>query len=80
MSMYGHRRQILLDDERIAAAARERGVSAATVVRKAIDRRLPSADERRAGAAHRLLAAPDMAVPDVAGLRAELEDLRGPHA
>jgi hypothetical protein len=79
MSMYGHRLQILLDDERherIAAAARERGVSVATVVREAIDRGLPSADRRRRSAARHSLGAPDMSVPDVAELRSELEALR----
>ncbi len=70
-----HRLQIRLDDERherITAAAQERGVSVATIVREAIDRGLPSAEHRRDGAARRLLDAPDMSVPDVA----ELESLR----
>jgi predicted DNA-binding protein len=83
MSMYAHRLQILLDDERhqrIAAAARERGVSVATVVREAIDRGLPSAEHRRSSAARRLLDAPDMSVPDVADLRSELEALRSRRA
>jgi hypothetical protein len=83
MSMYGHRLQILLDDERhgrITAAAEERGVSVATIVREAIDRGLPSADHQRRGAAQRLLGAPDMAVPDVAELRSELEALRSRRA
>lgn len=83
MSMYRHRLQILLDDDRhdrLAAAAQERGVSVATVVREAIDRGLPNADHRRGDAMRRLLDAPDMPVPDVAELRAELEDLRGRRA
>jgi hypothetical protein len=83
MSMYGHRLQILLDDERharIAAAARERGVSVATVVREAIDRGLPSTDRQRRSAARRVLDAPDMGVPDVAELRSELEALRSRRA
>jgi hypothetical protein len=83
MSMYDHRLQILLDDERhdrITAAAQERGVSVATIVREAIDRGLPSADHRRRGAARRLLDAPDMSVPDVAELRSELEALRSRRA
>jgi hypothetical protein len=83
MSMYRHRLQILLDDarhERLAAAAHERGVSVATIVREAIDRGLPSGERQRRGAARRLLDAPDMSVPDVAGLRAELEALRGRRA
>jgi hypothetical protein len=80
MSMfYSHRLQLLLDDERherIAAAARQRGVSVATVVREAIDRGLPAPAGRRMAAAQELLQAPDMPVPDPAGLRAELDDLR----
>jgi predicted DNA-binding protein len=83
MSMYGHRLQILLDDERherLAAAARERGVSVATVVREAIDRGLPSTDRQRRGAARRVLDAPDMGVPDMAELRSELEALRSRRA
>ena len=81
--MYGHRLQILLDDERLdrlTAAARERGVSVAAVVREAIDRGLPSTDRRRSSAARRLLDAPDMSVPDVADLRSELEALRSRRA
>ncbi|HZV74700.1 MAG TPA: hypothetical protein VFF79_13380 [Conexibacter sp.] len=83
MSMYGHRLQILLDDDRhdrIAAAARERGVSVATIVREAIDRGLPSSEQRRLSAARNLLDAPDMSVPDVSELRSELEALRGRRA
>ncbi len=83
MSMYGHRLQILLDDKRhkrITAAARQRGVSVATVVREAIDRGLPGAENRRQAAARALLEAPDMAVPDPAELKEELEALRGRHA
>jgi hypothetical protein len=83
MSMYGHRLQILLDDERhdrIAAAARQRGVSVATVVREAIDRGLPAPERRRRAAAQRLLGAPDMAVPGPEELRAELDSLRGRRA
>jgi len=83
MSMYRHRLQILLDDarhERLAAVAQERGVSVATVVREAIDRGLPNAEQRRGVAARRLLDAADMPVPDVAELRAELDDLRARRA
>src|ERR1700730_11897252 len=57
-----HRLQILLDDERhqrITAAAHERGVSVAAVVREAIDRGLSGPESRRRGAAPRLLDAPD---------------------
>lgn len=83
MSMYAHRLQILLDDERherITAAAQQRGVSVATVVREAIDRGLPEPQQRRRTAARHLLDAPDMAVPDVAELRTELEALRSRRA
>jgi hypothetical protein len=82
MSMYSHRLQILLDDqrhERITAATRERGVSVATVVREAIDRGLAGAESRRRAAGRALLDAPDMAVSDPADLRAELEAIRGQH-
>jgi hypothetical protein len=78
-----HRLQILIDDERhrrISAAARERGVSVATVVREAIDRGLASPDTRRHAASQRLLEAPDMPVPDAAALHAELDELRGRRA
>lgn len=74
-----HRLQILLDDERhrrIVAAARARGVSVATVVREAIDRGVADESSRRRAAAERLLAAPDMDVPDVAELSVELDQLR----
>ena len=74
-----HRLQILLDAERharLVAVARERGVSVATVVREAIDRGLPAPDSRRRAAAHRLLAAQPMPVPDTSALAAELDDLR----
>jgi predicted DNA-binding protein len=83
MSIYSRRLQILLDDERherVAAAARQRGVSVATVVREAIDRGLPDPESRRRAAARELLEAPDMPVPDVAGLREEIDALRGRRA
>jgi len=77
-----HRLQILLDDERhqrLVTVARERGVSVATVVREAIDRGLPRPDSSRRAAAARLLAAPDMPVPEPEHLRAELDSLRARH-
>ncbi len=80
MSMSLDRRlQVLLDEERhrrLVAVARQRGVSVATVVREAIDRGPASPEARRRGAGRRLLDAPDMAVPDPAELRIELEELR----
>jgi hypothetical protein len=82
MSM-DHRLQILLDDERhrrISTAARERGVSVATVVREAIDRGLANPDTRREAAGRRLLDAVDMDVPNPAELHSELDALRSRHA
>lgn len=78
-----HRLQILIDDERhsrITAAARERGVSVATVVREAIDRSVVGSAGRRSAAGRRLLAASDMDVPAVAELKAELAELRARRA
>jgi hypothetical protein len=78
-----HRLQILIDDERhrrISAAARERGVSVATIVREAIDRGLANPDGRRRAAGRRLLDAPDMHVAEPAELRDELDALRGRRA
>ncbi|MDQ6606623.1 MAG: antitoxin [Actinomycetota bacterium] len=84
MSMPLERRlQILLDDERhhrLVAAAEERGVSVATVVREAIDRGLPAGEGRRRAAGQRLLAAPDMPVADPDELLAEIEAIRGRRA
>jgi hypothetical protein len=83
MLMLEHRLQVLIDEERharLSAAARERGVSVATVVREAIDRGLGPAAGRREAAGRRLLDASDMEVPDVAELKAELEALRGRRA
>ncbi|HWX12568.1 MAG TPA: hypothetical protein VNZ04_11325 [Trinickia sp.] len=78
-----HRLQILIDDERhqiITNAARERGVSVATVVREAIDRGVPRADVLRRAAGQRLLDAPDMDVPEPSELLKELHALRGRRA
>lgn len=78
-----HRLQILIDDERhrrITAAARERGVSVATVVREAIDRGVAGPARSRRAAGARLLDAPDMEVPDVAELAEELDALRARRA
>ena len=80
MSMLERRLQILLDEaryQRVAAEARDRGVSVASVVREAIDRALPATGPQRREAARRILAAPDMPVPaDPSALRAELDELR----
>jgi hypothetical protein len=83
MLMLEHRLQVLIDDERLARlneAARERGVSVATVVREAIDRGLGPAASRRKAAGGRLLEAPDMEVAGVAELKVELDELRGRRA
>lgn len=78
--MFDRRLQILLDEERyqrVAAAAKARGTSVATVIREAIDRGLPPADEARAAALHTILAADPGAVPaDPEDLVAELHELR----
>lgn len=74
------RLQILIDEERyerVQALARQRGTSVATVIREAIDRGLPSAQQRRSAAARRILAAEPMEIGDVL---TELDDLRGRHA
>jgi hypothetical protein len=81
--MFPHRLQILLDDERhsrITSVAHERGVSVATVVREAIDRGVADPGGRRQAAGRRLLEAPDMAVPEPAELRGELDALRARRA
>lgn len=79
--MLERRLQILLDEaryQRVAAEARHRGVSVASVIREAIDRALPATAPQREAAADRILSAPDMPVPpDPSGLKAELEELRG---
>jgi hypothetical protein len=83
MLMLERRLQVLIDDERhvrLTEAARERGVSVATVVREAIDRGLGPAAGRREAAGRRLLDAPDMEVAGVDELKAELDELRGRRA
>jgi hypothetical protein len=84
MCMLERRLQILLDEaryQRVAAEARHRGVSVASVIREAIDRALPASSPRRRAAARRILDAPDMPVPpDPSELRAELDELRGRRA
>ncbi|MBX3031529.1 MAG: antitoxin [Chloroflexi bacterium] len=75
--MYDRRLQLLLDPERyerVAARARRRKVSVATVIREAIDTAIPAADTDRRGAADRILAASPIPLPDdPADLRRELD-------
>ena len=80
MCMLSRRVHLLLDEQRyrrVATVAKQRGVSVAAVIREAIDRGLPAPEERRRQAASALLAAELMPVPpEVAGLLAELDELR----
>ncbi|GAC1559173.1 MAG: antitoxin VapB7 [Myxococcales bacterium] len=84
MSMSLDRRlQILMDadrHDRLLAVAQDRGISVAMVVREAIDRGLPATEGHRRAAGRRILDAPEMPVPGIAELRAELDALRGRHA
>lgn len=81
MCMFERRLQILLDEaryRRVAAEAKHRGVSVASVIREAIDRALPSTGPARREAVERILSAPDMPVADdPSELRIELDELRG---
>jgi hypothetical protein len=81
MSMLSRRLQILVDEQqyrRVERAARRRKVSVSTVVRDALERELMAEDDvLRREAGRRILAAPEMEVPDVDELLAELEALRG---
>jgi hypothetical protein len=83
MLMLDRRLQVLIDGEhyqRLEDEARARGVPVAVIVREAVDAYLPVTGEERAAAIERILAAEPMAVPDVAGLKAELDELRGRRA
>jgi len=83
MHMLEKRLQVLLDERRyarLAAHAAERNVSIGSVVREAIDRLIPATTGERTAAARRILAADPMPVPDPAGLREELDALRGRRA
>lgn len=80
MCMFNRRLQILLDERqyaRLAAFADERNLSVGAAVREAIDRVAPATTDERTSALKRLLKAEPMAVPTVAGLRVELDELRG---
>ena len=81
MSMLDRRLQILVDEgrfRRLEQVAKRRRVSVSTVVRDAIDRELGSIDDvRRRHAGRRFLDGPEMEVPDVDELLAELDAIRG---
>jgi hypothetical protein len=81
MSMLSRRLQVLLDERqyrRLEQVAKRRRVSVSTVVRDAIDRDLRSLDDvRQRAAGRRFLDGPEMEVPDVDELLAELDALRG---
>lgn len=73
------RLQLLLDEERyqrVAAAAEQRRISVAAVIRDAIDESLAPVNRRRATAARLILDAPSMEIPAGDGLLEELDDLR----
>ena len=79
MHMLERRLQILIDERRyrrVAAAARERNSSVAAVIRDAIDLALPGDASKKRAAAQALLEAEPIAVPDVARLKAELDERR----
>ena len=83
MCMLTHRLQVLLDEQqyaRLAAFAAERNLSVGAAVRDAIDRFVPATTDVRSSALQRLLGAAPMEVPAPAGLRAELDALRGRRA
>lgn len=76
MCMLSRRLQILLDERqysRLAAFAREHGLSVGAAVREAIELAIPAASSERAAAARRILEAEPMPVPDPAELRLELD-------
>lgn len=81
MSMLTRRLQILVDERqyrRLERAAHRRKVSVSTVVRDALERDLVTEDDvLRREAGRRILAAPEMEVPDVDELLTELDALRG---
>ena len=80
MSMFSERLQVLVapeQRERLERAAAARGTSVATIVREAIDLAVPDDPSARRAAADPVLGAEPMPVPDLEGLLAELDELRG---
>lgn len=83
MSMLNERLQVLIhrdQRERLELESRRRGASVGRLVREAIDLAFPAGSASRQHAASRLLDAEPMPVPDVDGLRRELDELRGRRA
>lgn len=79
MHMLTRRLQILLDEERhgrLVEEAERRQVPVAVVVRDALDAAYPVSDAKRRAAFARIMAAPQMNLPDPEGLRAELDEIR----
>jgi hypothetical protein len=80
MCMLNRRLQILIDDaryRRLEAAARERRLSVAAVIRDAIDAALPVDLDKKRRALAAIMAAPPMSVPEhVEDLKAELDEIR----
>ena len=80
MCMLDRRLQILIDDaryRRLEAAARERRLSVAAVIRDAIDAALPADLDKKRRALSAIKAAAPMSVPErVEDLKAELDDIR----
>ena len=80
MSMFTARLQVLIGSDqrqRLEREAASAGTSVATLVRRAIDLAYPPSHHRRSTAAAEILDAEPMEVPDVDGLLAELDELRG---
>jgi hypothetical protein len=79
--MYQRRLQILLDEarfRRVEAAARERRLSVAAVIREAIDVALPADRESKRAAYEALMAEEPISVPEtVEELKAELNHVGG---
>lgn len=75
MSRLTHRLQVLLDDDRLRRleeAAAKRGTSVATIVREAIDDKLPAGEDARRAAARYWLSAPPLELGSEEELKAEI--------
>ncbi len=81
--MLTRRLQVLLDEDRYARLASEadrRSVPVAVVVREAIDAAFPNGAAERAAAAHAILDARPMPVPDPSDLKREIDEARAQRA